>query len=704
MFRLSFYPIGDSYLLVIILSIILLALLLLGPGKDRLSGSRRTYLALLRLGVIFFVILAMLRPTLVYTEVKKQSATLIVLADQSRSMSTPDAVGGKTRFEALGKVLDDAAPALAEIARDFEVKAYGFDAETHALKIDKGRISLPKQPEGQQTAIGAALDDVLREESGKRLLGVILLSDGAQRAFAPRDAPPQNAAMRLKQLGFRLFTFTFGQSRGLGQAQDVAIKDLLVNPTVFVKNELTVNAQVRIDGYVNREIPVKLLFETSPGKMEVVAQKNVVADAESQTLPVQFSFVPQMPGEFKLTLESEPQAGELTTGNNQLSTFVDVLKGGLKVLYIEGGLRPEQKFIRRALDCSPDMHLDYIRLDARDRSKRRADLKELFSHGKYDVYIIGDVDSSSFKDEELKTLAQTVDQGAGLIMIGGFYSFGPGGYTRTALNKLLPVNMDPFERQKFDEPIRKDLHLSGPVKMRPTELGRRHFALRLAADPKENLELWSQLPPLEGANKFTGPLPAGAMVLAESGSNAPLLTAQLYGNGRVMAFAGDSTWRWVMHGFQSEHKRFWRQIVLWLAKKDQSTEGMVWIKLDQRRFAPSQRVEFTAGAHEPSGEPIKGADLKAEITMPDGASKSLPLVRQYEHLSGSFRDTQSPGDYAITVKAFDKGKEIGSARARFLVFPQDLELDNAVADSAAMQTLAAMTGGQSLAPEQLGEL
>ena len=91
--------------------------------------------------------------------------------------------------------------------RDFELKAYTFDAELHEAGAEGGKIELPEKPEGQQTAIGAALEDVLRREAGKRLLGVVLLSDGAQRAYAPRDLPPQTAAARLKHLGYPLFTF-----------------------------------------------------------------------------------------------------------------------------------------------------------------------------------------------------------------------------------------------------------------------------------------------------------------------------------------------------------------------------------------------------------------------------------------------------------------------------------------------------------------
>ncbi len=44
------------------------------------------------------------------------------------------------------------------------------------------------------------------------------------------------------------------------------------------------------------------------------------------------------------------------------------------------------------------------------------------------------------------------------------------------------------------------------------------------------------------------------------------------------------------------------------------------------------------------------------------------------------------------------------ASARFLVFAQDIELDNAAADASGLDSLAAMTGGRSLAPEELPDL
>jgi hypothetical protein len=229
--------------------------------------------------------------------------------------------------------------------------------------------------------------------------------------------------------------------------------------------------------------------------------------------------------------------------------------------------------------------------------------------------------------------------------------------------------------------------------------------LTLAGSREENAAQWAKLPPLEGANKFRN-LARGAAVLADAGPDKPLLVTQNYGDGRVLAFAGDSTWRWWMHDYESAHKRFWRQIVLWLARKDQTQEGNVWIRLAQRRYAPSQRIEFSAGANAPTGEPIPDADYKAVLTTPDGKQKTLSLARQEEQMSGSLaeRDTQQAGDYAIEVTATRKGQPLGSVRARFLVFKQDLELDNASADADTMKSLAAMTGGESLAPEELPQL
>ncbi|MCH8849792.1 MAG: hypothetical protein IIC89_03090, partial [Chloroflexi bacterium] len=305
-------------------------------------------------------------------------------------------------------------------------------------------------------------------------------------------------------------------------------------------------------------------------------------------VPIELSTIPQAPGEFKVTLRVPNQSGELVTTNNEMSTFVTVLKGGINVLYLEGALRVDQVYLRRSLDASPDIKVDFVRLDPRDPNARPVDLIDLFQPGKYDVYMIGDVDSSQLTAEELQALADVVGDGAGLVMLGGFHTFGPGGYAQTPLVGLLPVEMDARERQRLGEPIRADVQVPGPLKMQPTDpLGRRHYLMTLG---QQSGAIWDKLPPLEGANRLGKPK-TGATVLAETSSGEPLLVVQQAG-GRVMAFAGDTTWHWWMEGFAPQHKRFWRQVILWLARKDELSDGTVWVKLAERRFSRGERVRF----------------------------------------------------------------------------------------------------------------
>lgn len=333
----------------------------------------------------------------------------------------------------------------------------------------------------------------------------------------------------------------------------------------------------------------------------------------------------------------------------------------------------------------------------------RSDLKDRFRRGKYDVYVIGDVDAGQFTKEELKLLADAVKNGAGLIMLGGFHTFGPGGYHDTPLADLLPVRMDALERQRFGEAIRTDVHWPGPLKMRPAApLGTRHFAMSLDRGPA-NQPAWEKLPPLEGANKF-GELKPNAQILAETSDKKPLLVAAEAG-GRVMAFAGDSTWHWWLSGNERAHKRFWRQIILWLSRKDDASEGSVWIELAQRRFAPNARVEFRVGARNAQQEPEIAASFQAEVIAPNGKRLPARISQSAEQITGLFSETRLPGDYTIEVTANKNGVSLGTARARFLVYEQDLELDNAAADPMLLASLAKMTPeGHAYAPEELSVL
>lgn len=700
---------AGSYTLVTTVCFLMLAAWMASVFFSDTTPRRRVVLGVLRLLVIVVLALAMLRPTRVFTEMKPQVASLIFLFDQSRSMTVADGFGGMTRWKALTQALDDAEPTLERLSDKFEVRPYGFDANANLLASEEGLIELPAEPLGDQSAYGAALAEVLRQEDGKRLTGVILLGDGAEQTFGAARQLPQSAARQLAQLGVPLYTAAFGQRIGQQQARDVALETMTDNPTVFVKNELAITGSVRINGYVGQDIPVQLRYEVEPGKMEVVDTQVLRAVQDNDQLEFSLKHIPQTPGEFKVEVVAVPQDGEVTVTNNQLPTYVTVLPGGLRVLYVEGELRREQRFLRRALDSSPDIDVDFQWINKKTKPQWPVKFRDdPFASGKYNVIILGDVDSDALGEENLEAIADAVRRGAGLIMLGGYQSFRPGGYQFTPLRAVLPVEMDPVAdrhvRQSIGGTISPDLHLEGPISMQPTPLGLRHYIMNL--NPGEpTAEAWADLPPLSGANKFRAVKP-GAAVLAETPRNAPLLVAGDVG-GRTLAFAGDSTWRWVMQGDDKAHQRFWRQVILWLARKEEIAKGNVWVQLESRRFAPGAPVNFTAGAMNDQREPVLDAEFRAEVVKGDTRER-VRLARQGDLMRGTFFAGLEPGDYTLAVTAEKNGAPLGpAAEARFMVYEKDLEMSNSAANPALLASLSGITaeaGGRRIAPEELPDL
>jgi uncharacterized membrane protein len=711
---------GDgAYWMVALLALLLLGSWTLSIFFTPLAPRRRFVIALLRLLVIITLLLVMLRPTHVSTEFEKQSATLVFLLDQSRSMLVEDTASGDSRWEKMAEIVADASGPLKRLRdeKSVEIKAYAFDSGAESVDLDN-LFAEDKQPEGTESAYGESIREVLQREDGKRLIGVVLLGDGAEQTAGVATSDPEKMARQLGRLGCPLFTVPFGERKGARRVRDVAVESMPDDLVVFAKNRLNISGSLQISGYVNRDIPLQLLVEAPDGKQKVVASDVVRSSGNGEQIPFEIGYIPETAGQYKILVRAVPQEGEVTTTNNELPAILTVLEGGLRVLYIQGELRREQRFLRRALAASPDIDVTLLTLDVRDRENwPRKDLQHHFEPGAYDVTILGDVDSRAFypgdssenRPADLLALKNAVLEGAGLLMLGGWHSFRPGGYHLTPLAEVAPVEMDArvdrFVIQNYGEPIDKSLHLPGPLQMRPSAPWGLQSPMMRIAPENENMASWLELPPLSGANRFRD-IREGARLLADDGQQNPLLVSGEPG-GRVLAFAGDSTWRWVMQGYGDLHRRFWRQVVLWLARKEEQKTGNVWVELDGRRFTPGQRVTFHTGAKSPAGDPLADLRLTAHVVEPDGTHRDVRLVRSGADFSGTVRDCQTPGTYRIEVEAQSGDHSVGTDSEEFFLYAKDRELSGTTSDPAMLESLASHTlqvGGRSLAPEELSGL
>jgi len=701
----QFDPVGSWGLVALVAAALVAVLLAVPPDRSRVSRGRVLLLVLLRLAAFLALVFCMLRPTLVSTRQARQQGTVVVLADASKSMTVADGPNGRTRWDELTKALAAARPAADALVEggNFEVVTYTFDRELQAVAPAAGnRFPLAAWPAGKtsdQTAIGAAIADAARAAAGRQLAGVILLGDGAQHAYPPRDEPPQTAARSLGDASVPVWSVTFGQPLGAGQGRDAAVVNLSVGETVYLKNQLEVAGRVRLEGLADREAVVRLLAENDAGVMEEVTRTTVKGAAAVEE-PVRLAWTPNSLGERKLSLVVDRQDGEVVTTNNELSTFVQVVDGGLRVLYLEGSLRVEQRFLRRVLASSPDMQVDFRWIDSGRRNDWPIDLGRQLAN-RYDVFLIGDLDVGAVRREDLQKMLRAVQSGAGIGLLGGFHAFEAGGWGSSALAPALPYEPDRLARQPFDEPVREKLHLKGPLQMLPDPRFGGISILRQGRGEEESADVWRSLPPLEGANRLERLLPA-AKTLAVTAAGQPLLVGREYGDGRVLAFAADSTWRWVMQGAAEQHRRFWRQFVLWLAKQEDTEDDALWLRLAQRRVAAGVPLAFDAGLTKPDGTAVTDVTMEAVAISPAGQSRPVRVARRGDTFAGTVTDASEPGDWKLVVKTTRPGEAAPRERtARFTVVRQDLELANPRANPTLMRQLTEGTGGGVRLPEEV---
>ncbi|MCH7688736.1 MAG: hypothetical protein IH899_18985 [Planctomycetes bacterium] len=431
--KLVFDPIWSWWLVAAVVGGLLAMVFLVYPQRVRhLPAFYRRLLIGLRLAAVLVLTAAMLRPGIQWRDKDQSSSVFLVLTDASRSTNTKDGPGGITRRQAILKTLEESADQFQELKKNIEVRFYDFAETLNPVEFPLDTA------EGQQTAIGFVLKKLLEENMGNRILGVLLMSDGAQRVIV-NDVKPSKQAQEYGLRGIPISTIGFGGA-GLSDALDVAVEDLLVDPLVFEKKVVPVSARIRVQGAAGRKLTVRLLVEDRSGKRpgepgtmkrpsparRTVSVKQIVPAKNSEVIPVELSYIPQRPGEFKISVEVVPLDDELKEQNNRRETIITVQRGGINIAYFNRPLSTEQKFLR-AMNASEKIQIEFFDIRSGEFQARTQIDPEMFETDRYDAYIIGDVAASVFGEKNLQLLADRVSKGAGLMMTGGFQSFGPGG-------------------------------------------------------------------------------------------------------------------------------------------------------------------------------------------------------------------------------------------------------------------------------------
>lgn len=692
----------------------------LGPG-------RIAALMALRCGAILSLMLMLFRPALQFTPRAEQyQLVLPVLIDSSGSMSMRDRPERLTRYQRAVRLLRVQAERLEEHF-DVEWRRFGSDLRTAESFDELGDFRISNTAEA--TDIAGAIGRFVEDYSSGELAGMLLISDGIHNAKSALDEAVTEA-------GVPIYTAGIGSldepETGPPGMQNIRIASVEAPITAIRNNVTTLNVRVKMTGMTGRSAELHMTESGSDSPAKVFPIK-VTQGAETATVKIEWrpaddaTTRPPGPGRSeirRLKFSVPVLEGETSAQDNTAELHVLVTQPQIRVLYVEGTIRPEYKFLRRRIARDPNVQfLGMVRISGSSFwsygsvDGQRLDQLPLTDRdfGLFDVLILGDLDSSFLTRQRMARIRKFVNDGGGLLMLGGHRSFGPGGYGGTDIEAVLPVTVggvgQPQETTEFlpqltaageDHPV-----FAGLTDSLPTPSRQRPKADAVA------------LGNLLGCVTVVG-AKAGAEVLAvhptRVNAAGPLvvLAVQQFGKGRTAALTADTTWRWYMPmrgaGADGPYQRFWAQMVRWLAHVDTRTRKAspsVVLRQDCGHVATEAPVRLTASIL--GVEDLAPGQTEVKLTVIDatGATVAVSQLTPTQD-AGVFEATYRPtkaGKFTLRVSAADKeGKKLGSDDLPLTVATHSAETDRTARDSDTLARIADISGGQSADVKHLAKL
>jgi uncharacterized membrane protein len=388
-----------------------LALLLLAPWLVRISrqslAGLRPGRARVALG-LRLVILACLALGLAGLQVARLGKGLCVLFLLDLSDSIP-----REQQEAATRFIDRAA---ARMGPNDSAGVIVFGSEPYVeylprpgLKLGTVHTVLARQYTDIAGAIRLALA-AFPEDARKR---IVLFSDGNENMGS---AVEEAAAAASSGAQIDVVPIRYAYERELMLEKMMAPGEAKQGEPVELKviasttHDTTATLRVWRDDQLVSEQPVRLL----KGKTPLSIPQTIV-----------------QPGfhRFEARLEGGP---DTITENNRAMAFTQV-QGRPQVLYVEAN-PAEARYLAPALRAQK---VDVVLRGAEQIPTNLAEFQN------YDSVILSNVGAWQLSADQMKMIQSNVrDLGAGLVMIGGEYSFGAGGYAGTPIEAALPVDMD----------------------------------------------------------------------------------------------------------------------------------------------------------------------------------------------------------------------------------------------------------------------
>ena len=559
-------------------------------SSQQCRTSLRWTLLALRLAALTTLLAIALNPGWWKVFRTEEPSEWAVLLDSSASMATRDA-GGSTRWTQATRI----AGRLGA-TKDQALQFFHFDSELHT-------VASPKELgadacRGPQTDIVGALARLVERyhSSGKRLAGIVVLTDGRQ--VPPR--PLADVAMEIRASRSPVYPVVMGEAL---KTIDLAVSTRRQQYIAFQGQPFTVNARLKCAGLENIQPKVTLLDQAGTA----LAERQVAIGRQAELeIPFEIKAAPAGYTTYRLRVEAWP--GESMTANNTTTFAAYALRDTMRILLVEGTPYWDSKFIAQLLQRQRNVNLSLIYRLTQERYFSQMDTNLLSTNqawrvlpdsaealARYDLIVAGKGFEYFLNRENLAALKEFLrDWGGGLIFTRGK----PYAGEQPELEPLEPVSWGPEWSQSFV--------------WQPTLTGE-ESGLFSEGLPGRSDPVWARLPELSHAWQATRPK-LFAQVLAEGVSQAggrtnrvPVVVSQRFGKGQVVVVNSDDLWQWDFFpkfaGASDLYRDFWLHLITWAVVYAEFLPGHDWaLHLSDHVTDAGQPVRVRVASRRPKPE------------------------------------------------------------------------------------------------------
>ncbi len=612
--------------------------------------NRIMTMELIRTAIIIMVAFTLLRPELVFKTILTSDPEIAILHDVSGSMATRDLI---IKEEKKSSAVSRKTWVKTQLKDQF------YKPLEKKFKVSVTSFSMPPKNSGsnnknhipeQGTDLNYALSDMLTGYNNLR--AVILLTDGDWNS----GKSPIGAAAKLLNRGTKVYAVPTGSS---GWLPDIEVKKVRA-PAFCLSNE-KISIPFQIQSRMKNEYQTTVTIESE----NVIETSKEIILPPGEMLEDSITWQPKRNGEYRLTLKTAIQDGELITENNSSSFTIVVKKELLKVLIIDTLPRWEYRYLRNALMRDPGVEVNTLLLHPRIGAGggkgyiSKFPTKEKLSS--YDVIFLGDIGiaPNELTKEDVKLIEGVVKhQGSGVVFMPG-YQGKQISLLDTVINDMYPVELNKDKAEGYASGIESKMELSGN--------GREHFLMMLADTPSMNSYVWRHLPGFFWNASVTKERPGSTILAVHSGlkcesGRMPLIVTREYGNGNVLFMGTDSAWRWRKGVEDKYHYRFWGQVVRWMAHKRHLAhdKGIRCFFVPESPHAKNM-VSLYVTLHSRTGSPVDNADVTVSIKPENGDAAITFNLHQEKDGWGLYKGTFTPensGLYMLNISSPQTGSNI----------------------------------------------